>query len=308
MNEESTRRLALAQQLAPYYCANPKVAIVAVEGSVARRDADHFSDIDLTVFWSLAPTEEERAENIKRAGGRHVQLYSFNRYEACWSDAYEVVGIAIDVRHVEVGAAERILAEVLEHCDPSLFKQQHLTALLSALPLSDPSAVLNHWQSRATAYPRGLSTAMVHAHLRFRPGWELEMLAERNDLLALYESLCAIEKQLLLVLMGLNRLYYPGWQRVDRLIEQMHIAPLTLAARFKQLFGIVSIDPLASVYQLHDLIVETFRLVETCLSELDTTQALARFQERHHAWERVPDGLPVETRENQGDRPVPEHM
>jgi hypothetical protein len=134
------------------------------------------------------------------------------------------------------------------------------------------------------------------------------MLAERNDLLALYESFCAIEKQVLLVLMGLNRLYYPGWQRVDRLIEQMRIAPLTLAARFKQLFGIVSIDPLASVYQLHDLIVETFRLVQTHLSEFDTAQALSRFQERRHVWERVPDGLPVETRENQGDRPVPEHM
>lgn len=208
---------------------------------------------------------------------------------------------------MEVEAAERILAEVLEHCDPSLSKQLHLAELLSALPLSDPSAVLTHWQSRAKAYPRGLSTAMVRAHLRFRPGWELARLAERNELLALYESFCAVEKQVLLVLMGLNRVYYPGWQRVERLIEQMSIAPLTLAARFKQLFGIVSIDALASVYQLHDLIVETFRQVETHLSELDTTQALARFQERRHAWERVPDGLPVQTRKNQGNRPGPEH-
>jgi hypothetical protein len=43
--------------------------------------------------------------------------------------------------------------------------------------------------------------------------------------------------------------------------------------RLKQLFAIVSIDPLAAVYQLHDLIEETFRLVETHLGEVDTHAA-----------------------------------
>jgi hypothetical protein len=290
MNEASAGRLALAQQLAPHYGASPKVAAVAVEGSVARGDADRFSDIDLAVYWEAAPTEQERRAIIKHAGGRHVQLDASNRDEACWSDSYEVGGAAIDVRHVEVEATERILAEVLEGCDPSLSRQHHLAALLSALPLADPSSVLTHWQSRATAYPRGLSMAMVRTHLRFRPAWEQEKLAERGELLALYESFCTVEKQLLLVLMGLNRLYYPGWQRVDRLMAEMRIAPLKLAPRFKQLFGIVSIDPLASVYQLHDLIEETFRLVQAHLSELDTVQAHARFQERRQVWERIPDG------------------
>lgn len=294
MNEASKARLALAQKLASFYRANPKVAAVAVAGSVARGYADRFSDIDLTIFWSVAPTDKERREIIKHAGGRHVQLVSPHEGETCWSDTYEVGGINIDVRHAGIEATERILAEVLEHCDPSLSKQQQLAALLSALPLSDPSSVLTHWQSRATAYSRGLSMAMVRAHLCFRPGWELEMLAERGEQLALYESFCAVEKQVLLVLMGLNRLYYPGWQRVDQLVEQMRIAPLTLAARFKQVFGIVSIDPLASVYQLHDLIVETFHLVKTHMSELDTTQALAGFQERRRVWECVLDGLPEE--------------
>ena len=291
MNEASAGRLALAQQLAPDYGASPKVAAVAVAGSVARGDADRFSDINLAVFWSVAPMEEERRELIKQARGRHVQLDAYNRDEACWSDSYEVGGAAIDVRHMEVEATERILAEVLEHCDPSLSRQRCLAALLTALPLADPSSVLTHWQSRATAYPGELSMAMVRAHLHFRPAWEQEKLAERGDLLALYESFRTVEKQLLLVLMGLNRLYYPGWQWMDRLMAEMRIAPLKLAPRFKQFFGIVSIDPLASVYQLHDLVEETFNLVETHLPELNTAQAYARFQERCQTWEGVPDGL-----------------
>ncbi len=132
---------------------------------------------------------------------------------------------------------------------------------------------------------------MVGAHLRFRPAWEQEKLAERSELLALYGSLYTVEKHVLLVLMGLNHLYYPGWQRVDQLIEHMHIAPARLAPRFKQAFDIVSIDPLAGVYQLHDLVEETFCLVETHLSGLDTAQARARFQERRQVWEPVPHGL-----------------
>jgi hypothetical protein len=294
MNEGRIRRLTLAHQLAPYYCDNPKVAAVLVEGSVARGYADPFSDIDLAVFWEAAPTEKERRDISKQAGGRHVQLFPYNENETCWLDIYDVGGGSIDVRHVGIEATHHILADVLERSDPSLPKQQHIAALLSALPLADPSAVLTHWQSRAQVYPRELSVAMVRAHLLFRPTWEQEKLAERGDLLALYESFCTAEKEMLLVLMGLNRIYYPGWQWVDRLMAQLRVAPLHLAQRCKQAFGIVSIDPLASVYQLHDLIEETFGLVQTHLSELDTAQAHARFQERRQVWERVPDGLPEE--------------
>jgi len=291
MNEESVRRLALAHQLAPYYCANPKVLAVAVAGSVALGYADRFSDLDLAVFWEAAPTEQERREIIKCARGRHVQLVPSTREETCWSETYEVGVSTIDVRHVGVEAVERILADVLERSDPSLSKQQHLATLLSALPLADSSAVLTDWQSRAKVYPHALSVAIVREHLRFPPAWEQERLAERGEQLALYESFCTAQKQMLLVLMGLNRLYYPGWQWMDRLMAQMHIAPTKLAPRCKQVFGIVSIDPLASVYQLHDLIEETFLLVQTHLRELATTQARARFQERRRVWERVPDGL-----------------
>jgi hypothetical protein len=285
MNEVRIQRLALAQQLAPYYCDNPKVAAVLVEGSVARGCADLFSDIDLSVYWKAVPTEREREDISNRAGGRHVQLFPYNEDKACWSDAYDVGGVSIDVRHVDVEATHHILTDVLERSDPSLPKQQHIAALLSALPLADSAAVLTHWQQQAQVYPRELSIAMVQAHLLFRPAWEQEKLAERGDLLALYESFCTTEKEVLLVLMGLNRIYFPGWQWVDRLTKQMRIAPTSLAARFKQLFGIVSIDPLASVYQLHDLIEETFHLVQTHLSELDTVQARARFQERRRVWE-----------------------
>jgi hypothetical protein len=286
MNEASAWCHGLAQQLAPYYRANPKVAAVAVERSVARGYADRSSDIDLAVFWTEPPPAKERRDIITRARGRRGPLTPSHREAGWWSEEFEVAGVNISVRHTTVETAERILADVLERYNPALAKQQHLATLLSALPLCDLS-VLTQWQEKAKVYPRALAVAMVRAHLRFRPAWEQEMLAERNDLLVLYESFCTAQKHLLLVLMGLNRLYYPGFQWVDRLMGQMPIAPANLAPRFKQVFGITSIDPLAGVYQLHELIEETFRLVQTHLGELDTTQAQARFRERRQTWEHM---------------------
>jgi hypothetical protein len=288
MNEVSIRRHTLAQQIAVHYSTDPKVMTVIVGGSVARGCADYFSDIDLGVYWTESPTEKSRRAIIKRAGGRRGSLFPFHREDGGWSEHFEVAGVTIDVRHMTVETTERILTDTLERADPSLAKQQHLAALLSALPLSD-QALLTRWQQQARAYPQELSMTMVQTYLRFRPAWEQEMLAERNDLLLLYESFCTTQQHLLLALMGLNHLYYPGFKWVDNFIRQMSLTPPQLASRFQQLFGIVSIDPLAAVYQLHELIEETFVLIETHLVEIDTSQARAQFQERRANWGHSPD-------------------
>ena len=290
MNEASRWRSALAQQIAPHYHANPKVRAVALAGSVALGYADRSSDIDLSVFWAEPPTGKERRDIIKRAGKGGRSRFPFHGNAGGWSEEFEVGGVAIDVRHMTVETTERTLADVLKRADPSLAKQQHLATLLSALLLSG-SSVLTRWQQQALVYPHELGVAMVRTHLKFPPRWEQERLAERNEWLLLYDSLCLVEKHLLLVLLGLNRLYYPGFRRVDRLMEQMPIAPLHLVSRFKQVFDIVSIDARASVYQLHDLIEETFRLVEMHLREVDTAQARARFAEPRQVWEQAQDEL-----------------
>ena len=290
MNEASAWRYTMAQEIALHYRANPKVSVVAALGSVAQGWADRSSDLDLGIFWSEPPTAQERRAIITRARGRRGPLFPSPKETGWWSDTYEVKGITLDVRHMLVQTMEHLLADVLERADPALTKQQHIAALLSALPLSNP-AVLVRWQQQAAAYPPALGVAMVRAHLRFRPGIEQEMLAERHDLLVLYESFCTVEKHLLLVLMGLNHLYYPGFQWSDRLMQQMHLAPPHLAVRFKQLLGIVGLDPLAGVYQLHDLVEETFVLVETHLPDIETSQARARFRARRASGEPAPDGL-----------------
>ena len=290
MQEASRRRDALAQQIASQYQVNPQVAAVLVEGSVARDDADHSSDLDLAVFWTEPPTPQERRDIITRAGGSSRRTWPSHGEATGWKTRFEKEGILIDVRHTTIAATVDLLAAVVERADPRLAKQERLAALRWGLPLVNPTLITG-WQQQAAAYPHALAVAMVRTHLRFRPAWEQEQLAERHEVLVLYDALCTAQKQLLLVLLGLNRLYYPGWCWLDRLIDEMQVTPGNLAPRLKQLFAIVSIDPLAAVYQLHDLIEETFRLVETHLGEVDTHAAHERFRMPRRAGEHTVDGL-----------------
>lgn len=261
-----------------------------VEGSVARDDADHSSDLDLAVFWAQPPTPQERRDLVTRALGSSRRPWPSHRAATGWQTRAEFEGVPVDVHHTTVTATEDLLAAVLERADPRLAQQERLAALRSALPLLNPTLITG-WQQQAAAYPHALAVAMVRAHLRFRPAWEQERLAERHEVLALYDSLCRAHQQLLLVLLGLGQLYFPGWRWLERLLDQLPVAPPNLSQRLKQLFAIVSIDPLASVYQLHDLIEETFRLVETHLGEVDTHAARQRFRQQRRAGEHAPGGL-----------------
>jgi len=290
MKEASTWRYALAQKIAWHYHANPKVAAVLLEGSVARQYADYSSDLDLGIFWAEPPTAKERRDIVKHVEGQGLQRFPYNREEARWSEEFEVAGVTIDVRHTTVKTIEGILADVLEHAESSLPRQQRLAALLSARPLANPELV-TQWQQQAAGYPHDLRVRMVRAYVRFRPAWEQEKLAKRNDVLVLYDSFCTTQKHILLVLMALNGMYFPGFQWIDRTIEQMQVVPPDLSSRLKQIFAIVAIDPLAAVYQLHELVEETFALVESHLIDVDTRQARERFQLRREIWEHAPDDL-----------------
>lgn len=70
-NEPVTRRFAIAERAASAYIANPHVAAVLVAGSVARGLADTFSDIELDVYWSSPPTDDERVSAVEGAASWH---------------------------------------------------------------------------------------------------------------------------------------------------------------------------------------------------------------------------------------------
>jgi hypothetical protein len=105
------------------------------------------------------------------------------------------------------------------------------------------------------------------------------MLAARDDVLLLYQDLVAAEQLILSVLMGVNRMYapHPYHKWLDWEIGQLTIVPPDLNRRLRQ---ILRAEPRAAVDQLHQLIDETFALIERYLPDFDTSAARAVFDER----------------------------
>ncbi len=287
MNEASRWRLALARQIAAAYIANSNVAAVIAAGSTAGGYADRWSDIELDVFWTALPSDEERLRAVERAGGVIWHLYPRDPDDPELSEDYHVHGVKVDLSNFALDGVEQILAKVVDQADTSFSKQVIVSHLQHAVVFSGPD-VIAHWQARTAAYPEALRRAMVRESLSFTPWWGKEMLTERGDLLLLYESVVSIVKKILMVLMGINRIYHPGFKWVDRLIAEMPVAPPDLAARLHVVF---SAEPATALAELRRLVEETFALVHARMPDVDTSAAQEWFQHRRQPQDAPPISL-----------------
>lgn len=272
MNDATTKRLALAERIAPAYAANPKVRAVLLAGSVARGTADQFSDIEIDVFWAEPPSEDELQAAVERAGA--TLLYRASD-ENEWADGFFIEGIKVDTSQFLVATIERWLDDVVDRADAEVEKQLLIAAVQHGQPLHGAD-LAERWRRHAAAYPDALVRAMVAQHLVFRPRALLEMFAARDDLLILYKGLVQTEDWIMSVLLGLNRLYiaHPAHKWLDWQIAQMQIAPPDLARRLRQ---ILRDEPRAAVREIHMLVEEVFALVEQHLPDFDTSEARAEF-------------------------------
>jgi hypothetical protein len=272
---EITKRRALAEIVAPAYAENPKVAGVLLAGSVARGIADQFSDIEIDIFWHAPPTDEDRRAPIERAGWqpiyRHVD-------ENEWAVGFLIAGVKVDTSQFLVSTLDRWLDDAIVRADTEPEYQVRITAIQHGQPLYG-AEMIERWRAKIAEYPAALAHAMVAQYISFRPRYLLEMLAARDDVLLLHQDLLASEQLILSVLMGINRVYapHPYHKWLDWEIRQLKIAPPDLNRRLRQ---ILRVEPRMAVDQLHQLIEETFALVERHLPGFDTGAARAVFDER----------------------------
>lgn len=272
---EIIKRRALAEIVAPEYAANPKVAAVLLAGSVARGLADKFSDIEIDIFWHAPPTDADRSAPIERARWpivyRHVD-------ENEWADSFLIAGVKVDTSQFLVSTIDGWLDDALVRANIEPEYQVRITAIQHGQPLYG-AEMIERWRAKTAGYPDALAHAMAAEYANLQPRELLEMLVARDDVLLLHQDLVAAEQMILSVLMGVNRVYapHPFHKWLDWEIGQLQHTPPDLNHRLRQ---ILRAEPRAAVDQLHQLIEETFALVERHLPEFDTSAARATFDER----------------------------
>ncbi len=83
-------RLSLARLLAEQYATFPAAHAIFAGGSTARWQADRFSDVELAVVWTAAPSEQDRAAVVSRLNGDLHRLYPYDDQEKIWEDLFFV--------------------------------------------------------------------------------------------------------------------------------------------------------------------------------------------------------------------------
>jgi hypothetical protein len=281
MNEATARRLEIARRVASFYAANPKVAVVLVAGSVGAGNADRYSDLELDIFWSAPPTDEERCAPVEAAGGTVKTLFPFEDDE--WAEELLIDGLKADTSMFLVETLDRWLAEVVEGISTEESPQYLIAAVQHSVPLHG-EAIVRRWREKAASYPDALARAMVARHLRPSARWYYaEMLAERGDLVFLHEIIAPVVATLLRALHGLNRRYvaHPNLKWMDRIAAELTIAPADLAARLRRVYRA---PPMEGVRELQSLLEETLALVEREMPGLDTGEARRWIADRRAPW------------------------
>lgn len=286
MNDASQWRFALGRRIGMAYAANPKARVVMIAGSTGRGTADRYSDLELDVYWSEPPTDEERRSAVESGGGKLLGLYPYEEDE--WAETIDVGGFHLHTSTFLIETMERYLREVLDGYSTAPLPQMRLYSVLNAEPLVGEDLV-GRWCSRASDYPVGLTHAMLSANLPFDGlGYAEDMLVDRDDLLPLYDLICRVERQVLGILLGLNGLYLPtpDFKRTDELITEMTYTPRFLADRLKAAFRL---PPNQGVETLHAICEDILSLIETHLPDFPVDPHRADLRQRHGVWDQPPE-------------------
>jgi predicted nucleotidyltransferase len=272
MTPESRYLRTIAERNAARLASDPNVLAILLMGSVARGESDRISDIDCAVYYQEIPDEDAYNEILRRATESGGGVHGGDRENGI--AVYEYVdGVRCDFAHSTLALWEKDVSPVLEHFEADSPYQKVLGGVLEGIPLYGDEVIAT--LKEKAAYPDGLARAMIEKHLLFFPTAIMEkMQAERGDLLWLHESLVESQKNVLGVLMGLNRHYHWGeYKRVDRLAAELAIAPAGLAARLRRIF---TTSPVDAVREMGFLADETLTLVETHFPDIDLTAARKR--------------------------------
>lgn len=289
MHYASQWRCDIARRIAPIIARNPAVSAIMVSGSTSRDRADSFSDIEIGVFWSRPPRDEERMAPIEPAGGTFWELDPYDPEDEVWMEEWGLNELKIDMRNMTVAGLERQLQTVLVEHDTTPFRQYTLSAVQYGIPLHGRE-IIQSWQERLAAYPMGLQEAMVRRYIagELREWcWWIDQLLSRGDTPLVYQSFNEAIFSVISILMGLNKIYHPGYKWLKYSLAEMPIQPENLGERIEQAYQLAPHQGFAII---QSLVLESYDLAVHALPQLaeEITHARTRFLHQRKHFEHEP--------------------
>ena len=282
---QSEYLLRLGRKILAPYARLPNARAAMITGSSAEGVSDHYSDLDMTVYYDGELPSEETLAAIREGHGAPERAWLLGeRADGNIAEAYELDGVQAQIGHATIVAWENDIAEVLErwNADTPLHKAMSGTLECVAVHGED---YIERWKARIRAYPEGLARAMVEKRLQIFPVWYVQDALDARDA-TLWHFQIRIETAYALIgiLAGLNRLYFTTFQfkKMTGFFDQMRIKPERFDERVEALFRQTPAEAAAS---LEVLVREVLALVEREMPEVDIARLQRRVGGRRPRWE-----------------------
>jgi hypothetical protein len=261
-------RLGVAERLAAHISALPGVRAIAVGGSVAHGYADAYSDLELPIFWESLPGDDTRHALVAALGAEFLYGYDGPSLE----DQLLIRGFQVDLWHVTIAKEEATIDGVLRGYSTALGDSNFMDTVRACIPLYG-EAIIRGWKERARDYPDELALRAIRERLPAFQISQLAVAAQRDNPTEFYAGLSQLQQALFLVLLALNRAYFPTFKWMYRVLESLAVKPADVAQRLHRTFAVPYPEAVADMARLLD---ETLALVEQRFPQLDTSRARRR--------------------------------
>ena len=279
MNPHAQWRLDFAHALSTRLHQFKEIKAIVVIGSVARGYSDVYSDLEVMLVWKYTPGPDLQHAVVQ-------QLQAERRYREMdpgYHSAFRIHGLPVDIWHTTAQQEEATIQSVLHEYNLDLVANNRLDCLRVGIPLQGAELV-QQWKDVIQVYPeelaiRLLQTYLPHFHMR-----QLNLAARRNNPTAFFHTLTDIQCSLFLVLLALNKVYFPTFKWMYPVLDELPVAPTQIAHRLQQM---CHEPPLEVTTHLRDVLAETLALVQAHYPQLDTSYARFGLEQIPQATEQM---------------------
>jgi predicted nucleotidyltransferase len=264
MNQATRTLRSLADRVAAAYLAHTRPVAILLVGSIARGDADYFSDLDLILYYDESTSARALAAARRELGAERARA---GEEAGCFGERYYLDAVQCQLQHETTNVIEGEIRKVVQELDLDDVLLKIMIGLTEGLPLHGAERI-KEWRRRA-AFTVPLQRAMIEKHWKFFPWWHFqERLGARDATIWRYDVLVESTYHLVGVLAALNRLYFSQFEfkRSGDFLRRFEVAPQHFGERLHALF---ELDEPESTPELERLVAETAALVAERFSDID---------------------------------------
>ncbi|MFG1501474.1 hypothetical protein ABMA70_14805 [Halobacteriovorax sp. XZX-3] len=285
MDNQNKWRIEFAKEIVSEVSNEEDLEAIFIGGSVSRGVADKYSDLEICFVWKNKISDEKRKSLISQMNGENFTEFKAWKDQDVVEDNIYINGFQVDVWHNTVEGNQRDIDDVLKNLSTNLSKLNFLYTIQHSIPLLD-SPTLEAWKTSITNYPEELGLKLTKEHLSVFGSGNYHIHIERKDWAIFYGLISGYQKRIFLALLGINKMYYPTYKRMDKAFSEMEAIPERINEAFEKMY---QSSPYEAWEELSRLMKETALLGEKVYGEINASQIIERISSKRDVQEKKPN-------------------